>query len=1106
MIETLLKKRDSLRLFRVFLLLLLFLVSAPEAWAQYAVSGKVLSAEDGSPMPGVNILVKGTSTGTISDAQGSFTLTVPAAETTLVFSFVGFSTQEVQLNGRSSIEVTLATDATQLTEVVVTALGIEKSKGSLGYAVQDVKGTDLIKAREPNPVNSLTGKVAGLTIAQSAELLGAPNVFLRGKRPLFVVDGVPIQSDTWNISPDDIESITVLKGPNASALYGSRGQYGAIQITTKNGTKDKRGFAVEFNSSFMVDNGFLTIPKVQDKYGPGDHGRYAFGDGKGGGLYDSDYDIWGPPLDIGLMLPQYDGVYDPDNTYTIDNTILPNLSSPYETHIIPTPWVSRGKNNLERFLQNGILSTNNIAVSANGDKYNLRFSTSYNYQRGIVPNTQLNTNNFNVSAGYDFSPKVRFETSLNYNKQFTDNFPDVVYGPNSMIYNIILWGGADWDVNDMRNYWQPGKEGLQQIYAEYTRYNNPWFMAKEWLRGHYKTDVYGHLALKWQISNAFDLMARTQINSYNIFRDEKFPYSGTTYGREQGKGDYREDHRALFENNTDVLITYQKEVTDFDIRASVGGNLRNFNYRSSYTTTDYLNVPGLYAFNNTLNPLRAFNFYAPLAVYSAYGFADVGYRKFLYLSLTGRVDKNSTLPLANDAYFYPSASLSFIPTQLLNLPEPISYIKIRSSYAKVGGGLTSSFIGPIPSVSITGNPLGYGSTYLSPYDGPSYQNAAVYSTPLVYNNQPAGYYSDVLTNPGLKPEFSSSMEAGLESRFFNNRVGVEFTYFNSLDGPKIYSLPLSETSGYTSALVNGIKTRRKGVEIVLTGRPLNNANGLTWDVTANWSTFTEVLAEIYPGVDRLPASRFNPSVNGFNSYLKVGDRVDRYYAYTFYKDPNGNLINDNTGKPIRNPIPQFLGNLNPDWSWAFINKFSYRNFVATVQIDGRVGGVLVNYVQRQTFRGGRHIETVKGEMGEARFQDFLGVKSYVGPGVKITGGTIETDPTGKITNYDELTFAPNDIPEYLQDYISRYYRDEEANLMSRSYAKLREVTVGYTIPKRMLERTFINQATISLVGRNLLYWAEKKDVDIDQFGGYEGYSGLQSPTLRRYGININLTF
>jgi len=1072
----------------------LFIVSS--AFGQMTVSGVLTSAEDGAIMPGVNILVKGTSQGTITDANGRYSITVPSSSSTLVFSFVGYSTQEIPVNGRSSIDVALTADTRQLSEIVVTALGIEKDKSKLGYAVQDVKGEDLVRARDPNPINNLAGKIAGLTVAGSPELLGRPELLLRGRSPLFVVDGVPIQSDTWNISPDDIESFTVLKGPAASALYGSRGQFGAIQITTKKGSRDKRGMSVEFNSSNTIENGFLAIPKVQDEYGPGDHGRYAFADGKGGGLYDSDYDIWGPPFE-GQLIPQYDGVYDPDNTYT---TTFPSGTT-FEGHIIPTPWVARGKNNLQRFLRPGFLTTNNIAVSTSGEHHDLRFSTSYSYQQGIVPNTQLNSNNFNMFAGVDLSPKVRFEANINYNIQYTDNIPDVQYGPNSLIYNVILWGGADWSMDDMRNYWQEGKEGIQQIYADYTRYNNPWFSAYEWLRGHNKKDVYGYLLLKWQIIPNLQLMGRTQINGYDVIRTEKFPYSATTYGREQAKGDYREDKRSLLENNTDFMLNYDKELSDdFSLRASFGGNIRTFSYRSSYNTTDYLNVPGWYNFANSLNPVRAFNYYAPMQVLSWYGFADLSYRNFINLGITGRSDRHSTLPAQNNTYFYPSASLSVLLSEAFELPQPITYLKLRGSYANVGSALSSSVIGPIPSVTLVGNPLGYGSTYLSPYDGPTYQNAPVYSTALLYNNQPAAFYTNTITNPNLEPSFSSSWETGLEAKFLSSRIGMDVAYFESIDGPGIYNLPISEASGYTTALVNGIETKRKGWEVVLDANPVTSGSGFRWDVMVNWSTYREYINKVYGDTKDL------------DRFRQVGERLDQFWGTALLKTPDGQLINNTDGRPI--PITtyngsarRFLGYTNPDWTWGINNKFSYKNFGLSFQFDGRVGGVISNYVQQQTFRGGRHIATVQGEMGEARYQDYLGVKSWVGPGVVITSGTPVIDIEGNLTNADELTFAPNTNATFLQDWISRYYNTNESNIMSRSYAKLREVVFSYNFPSSLLQKTFMRQASISFVGRNLLYFAEKKDIDIEQYASYDvTRSGLQTPTLRRYGFNLNITF
>lgn len=1057
---------------KIWVLCCLALCFCTTVFAQdMTVQGKIIDVENNTPLPGVSIVIKGTNKGTNTDAQGKYRLSVPA-NVSLVFSFVGYTPQEVSVGNRTVIDLSMAQDFRQLNEIVVTALGIKKDVRRTGVSIQGIDASQTIKAREPNAVQGLVGKVAGLTIGMSAEMLRRPQVILRGNTDiLYVVDGVPINSDTWNISPDDIESYSVLKGASASALYGFRGKNGAILITTKRGSKDKRGFAVDFNSSTMFDNGFNAIPKVQDQYGPGDHGVYEFVDGRGGGKNDGDYDVWGPKFE-GQPIAQYDSPIDPATGKRI-----------------PTPWIARGTDNLKRYLETGVLSTNNIAVSASGDKYNARFSLSNTYQKGIVPNTRLNSSTFNTSFDYKFSNKLSFESNLQYNRQQSPNFPDVNYGPNSMIYNIIIWAGADWNIDDMRNYWQPGKEGVQQIYAEYQRYNNPYFMAYEWLRGHNKTDIVGQVAMKYQIANGIEAMLRTQVSSWNTLRTEKFPFSMGTYGRDERRGDYREDQRNLFDNNTELLVKIDKKIgTNFSVNGFVGGNIRTFNFNYNFTTTDYLNVPGVYSFANSANPVKLSNFRSAMGVNSAYYSADFSFKNLLTVSTTGRMDQLSTLPKGNNTFFYPSVAASFVVSDLVQNLGPISFLKLRGSYANVKDGLTSS--------SFSGIGLGYGDSYTSSYDGPTYQNSAVYSTPLTYNNQPAAFFTNTLNNAQIKPNSTSQTEFGADIRFLNNRLSFDAAYFISNDGPRIFNLPLSTTTGYSAALVNGIKTQKKGIELSITGTPIKNLNGLNWEILANWSTFKERLTEIYPGVDRL------------NQFLKVGDRTDAYYDQTFIRTQDGQLINDAGGRPIINPVSQFLGYLNPDWVWGLNNRFNYKNWNFSFQFDGRVGGVIANYIQRQTFRGGRHIATVEGAMGEARFQDYKGVKSYVGEGVVVSNNVaIKYDVDGNITNYGELQFTPNTTKQFLQDYISRRYSPNGGNLMDRSFAKLREVVIGYNLPANLLQKTFFKQASISFVGRNLLYFAEKKDIDLDQFAnGSQGSSDLQTPTMRRYGVNINLTF
>lgn len=1060
---------------RQLCVLLLLLLTTTSLYAQQAITGKVISGDDRQPVIGATIKVKGANRGAVTDANGSFAISAASTDI-LQITFIGFLPELYPLKGATDVTITLQPDKKALDEVVVTALGIRKEVKRVGYAVQEVKGADLIKAREPNPINGLVGKVAGLTVGASAELLAAPLVLLRGNKiGLYVVDGVPINSDTWNIAPDDIESYTVLKGVTASALYGSRGLNGAIMITTKKGTKDKRGLSIDFNSSTMFEKGFNAIPKVQDEYGPGDHGKYAFVDGKGNGTNDGDYDIWGPKFE-GQLIPQYDSPVDPVTGVRTG-----------------TPWIARGKNNLQRFLQTGMLSTNNIAVSSHTEKADLRFSLSHSYQKGIVPNTSLNITNFNISAGYNFSSRLRLDAYMNYNRQYSNNFPDVTYGPNSIIYNTLIWAGADWSMDDMRNYWQPGKEGIQSVYAEYQRYHNPWFMTYEWLRGHYKTDINGYAKLNYKISDKLELLARTQITSYDLMRNEKVPYSAHPYGREEGKGDYREDKRSMFENNTDVLLSYTNMFPHkIGIHASVGGNARSYKYNSSYVSTNYLNAPGWYGFGNSRDPLFATNYQAPMLVLSAYGYVDIDLGKYATISLTDRIDKASNLPIQNNVYSYPSVALSTVVSDYVNLPAPISFLKLRGSYANVKGGFTQATIGATPLASY---PLGYGMEYQSSYDGPIY-NTPFYNVTPVYQNQAGAYISQTIANPDLKPFATKVFETGMDIRFLKNRIGIDATYFTSQNGPQIYDVIISSASGYAKNRINGVNTRKTGYELSLNGAPLRNPNGLNWNVTANWSTFQEKYTSIYGNETKL------------NAFVGVGDRVDKIYGSKFVRANDGQIINGADGRPIVNPTQQFLGYASPDWVWGINNSFSYKGISLSFQFDGRVGGSMIDYIQQQTFRGGRNILTTEGAMGEARLQDYKGVKSYLGDGVVVNNNVpIQYDNNGNVTNYDKLQYAPNTTKAFLQDYISVYYKTNEANVISKTFAKLREVTIGYALPQTMLKGTFIRGASISFVGRNLLYFAKNKDVDVDQYpGADQGSSTLQTPTTKRYGFNLNVTF
>ena len=1060
----------------VFTMLLMLGMAMPYlASAQRSISGKVVSIENGQTVSGASIVIKGTKVGAMTSPDGFFTINAKEGDVLLV-SGVGIKTLEFKVSQSDRLLISVETEVGQLNEVVVTALGIKKESKRIGYSVQEVKGQDLIKAREPNAINSLVGKVAGLNVGASAEILGRPQVVLRGTGiNFYVVDGIPINSDTWNISPDDIESFSVLKGPTASALYGNRAINGAIIINTKKGTKDKRGFAVELNSSVMLESGFNAIPKVQDEYGPGDHGQYAFVDGRGGGLNDGDYDVWGPKFE-GQLVAQYDSPLDP---LTGKRT--------------PTPWIARGKDNLKRFIQPGMLATTNIAVSSSNEKSDIRFSLTHTGQKGIVPNTSLNSFNFNSSIGYNFSSKLRFDANVNYTRQTTPNVPDVQYGPNSLIYNMIIWGGADWDVDDMKNYWQKGKEGVQQIYAEYQRYNNPWFTAKEWLRGHYKNDFYGYLTLSYKANKNLEFIGRTSATTYDLFRTEKFPYSATSYGREEARGDYREDDRKLFENNTELIAKYNKSFFDgLNVSALAGSNIRTMKYNSSFISTNYLNVPGIYTFANSRNPVVGSNFSSNMMVGSVYGSLDVSLWKYANISATIRTDKSSAIP-GSKAGTYPSLSFSTVLSDYLNLPAAISFLKLKAAYANVRDGGTTSYVGP------SSYPVGYGAAYTTAYDGPTYNLISnVYSTPLNYNNTTAAYFTDNLYDE-IKPASRTNYEAGLEIRFLKNRLAFEPTIFQYIDGPQIFRNPISQTTGYSGIFINAAKFATKGAELVISGTPIMKKK-FSWDVLFNWSTYRQTYAELPNGADSIQVGAL---------YLKKGDRLDVYQAGDFARTSGGQIINDAGGRPIVLPKAQRLGYGSPDWSWGLVNKFKYKTVFLTVQFDGRVGGTMQNYIRKQTFRGGRHIETAEGAFGEARFQDYKGIKTYVGEGVKIVSGTPIYDAvTGKLTNEKALGFAPNDIKTFAQDYISRYYGQDGGNLMDKTFSKLREITLGYTFPESLMKKTVFRSATVSFVGRNLFYFQEKqnKDVDLDQYAGTQTSTSLQTPTVRRFGLNINLVF
>jgi hypothetical protein len=541
-----------------------------------------------------------------------------------------------------------------------------------------------------------------------------------------------------------------------------------------------------------------------------------------------------------------------------------------------------------------------------------------------------------------------------------------------------------------------------------------------------------------------------------------------------------------------------------------------------------LNVPAVYSFSNSKNPIQATSFYSALRTLSGFYSVDVTLGKYFTISSTGRVDKSSAFQNVT-TYYYPSLSGATVISDYVHLPDFISFLKARASYSDVRSDATNPTVGPAPFNTITAysgqtvsnspqtnplylNPLGYGTSYLSPYNGPDYSLNTSYSTAKPYNGQTAGYASNYLYQNGITTSTRVNYEEGFDIKFLQNRLGLSATAFQYIDGPQILANSISTATGFSTLYLNALKTRKTGYELSLTGTPIKDLGGFGWDVLVNWSTYKDTYEQLPPGQST------------YNTFFKQGDRIDKFYGTAFVRTPQGQIINGSNGEPLVNPVPQYLGHLNADYTWSIYNRFHYKNVGLSFQFDGSVGGVTDDYVFNKTVRGGSNAIDATGAVGAARYQDWTNFPannitpnanykgSYIGQGVVISNGVAPNfnSQTGAVLNYGALQYAPNTTPAFVQEYQSEYYNVNEAYLMSKTYAKLREVTLDYTFPKKWLERSFITKASVSIYGRNLLYFYKDprfKDVDLDQYSNSNtALTGLQSPSVRSYGLNIKLSF
>ena len=1034
----------TIRQFSIFFVVLLMCitVSFAQTNGSITVTGTVVD-EKGESIIGATVQVEGTTNGVITDIDGKYSVRVENDKSTLRFSFVGLVPVVEQVKGRRIINVVLKSDTEVLDEVVVTALGIKKEKKKLGYAVQDLDAPALTKIPAANTASNLTGKIAGLKVSNSPNLFDTPALLLRGVAPVVVIDGVPVESATfWEVAPEDIESMCVLKGPAAAVLYGQMGQNGVIQITTK---KAKEAVKISVNSSTGFDIGMIANPSYQKKYGTGYQGQYRVGNST-----DEFWGAWGPELD-GRLLPQWNSPYDADGNR------------------IAIPWIPRGKDNLKNMLRTGVVTNNNISVETKFDKGDFRISLSEMHQKGVFENTKLNSYTVNMSGGIQFSKKLRFDANINYNKIDSPNFPSVGYGRNSPIYSMILWAGANVDVRDLRNYWAPGLEGLQQrnfdIGPGYDNgsfdYNNPYFILYENLHGYHKNTAYGSASLKYDVTNELNITLRTGVNMNQLMEDYRTAYS-TAYNR---NGNYSQSYKNDFQILTDLIAKYDKKLGIFDVGAMLGFNARQYNDASHYAETDGLAVPGIYTLSNSMKPTTPTSSKRELAEYAVYGYLDLGWKNYLMLNLTARNQWSSTIPtFGKNSYLYPSAQLSTVVSEYIPMPEFISYLKLRGSYARVGSAFSPYYFSPVYSETGTWN-----------------NNLGLTSPEIIYSKD-------------IKPSYSTGYEVGGELRLFNNRLGFDATYFYFIDGPQTYNQPISETSGYGAYCLNGLKTLRKGWELSITASPFRNERGFNWDLVLNLSSYRNYLHELPEGQTQY-------------GELKVGDRMDAIYGSAIMYAPEnseyaGQVIIGDNGNIQKDNIKQKLGYSNNDLMVGFSNNMSYGPVSLNFSFDACIGGKMLSQYNRYMWAGGRSLD-----IDDQERQNWYAGKEYIAEGVKVVSGELKRDGEGNVIS-DTRKFAPNDIPTNYFDYVQNskgYYGIDECVLVDRSFLKLREVSLTYDLTKH-LTKTPIKGASVSLVGRNLFLITKSGLVDPDQYNENTVWDNLQTPSFRNIGFNVNVTF
>jgi len=1050
--------------------------------AQEIITG-IVTDTNGNSIPYVNIIVTGTTFGTSTNEDGTYSIKVSNPYDSLEFSALGYQTQIVKINDRRNINIALLESSETLEEVVLTALGLKRETKELGYVVQSLDAQGVTEVKSVNFLDNLSGKLAGVTINQGATGVGSSSkITIRGEasfsnnNPLFIVDGVPINNNSifnftdeaaagfqeidfgngaMEVNPDDIAEVSVLKGPSAAALYGTRASNGVIIIETKSG-KNTKGVGISYNTSFFVDSAFK-LPEFQNEYGQGNAGEFAFVDGLGGGTNDLITYSWGPRLDVGNLVPQY------DSPVTLsDGTLVRGGDTALYSGIAISPTEFKSyPNNLKDFYETGTTLINNIAISSSSGKGNYRLSFTDLRSESIIPGVDLDRQT--IGTRFSFQPinALRINSSISYVNSKSDNRPSNGYGSENVNYSLVAWGPRSLNIENLKNYWQPGLEGLQQYSFNYTYFDNPYFILYENRNSFNRDRVFGNISASYDISAHLSTSLRTGMDYSSELRQLQRAFSSNRFRN----GGYAEHDVFFREVNTDFIVNYTNQFSDIYVDVSVGGNRLDQTAFTSQSQTTSLAQPGIFRLSNAASPIEVFEFESNKRINSLYGVAKFGYDNFFFLDITGRNDWSSALAtpfsVGNTSFFYPSVSGSLIISEISNLPKAVSFAKLRASWAQVGN------------------------------DTNPYQTSSAFIAQTPYNGEPTFSNSNTIANADLRPELTASFEVGADLRLFGDQVRFDISYYNALTKDQIISLPIGISSGYTQQVVNGGAVRSKGVEVIMGISPVISRT-LQWNSTLNFSSNRSTVESLPQDGGRLTLaySRIYDSQNQ-TVFLQVeeGGRLGDLYGTGYLKNEYGDFILTEEGRYIPNNDLQKLGNYNPDFMLGFSNQFKYKNWNLGFLFDWRQGGIIVSRTKA--------LGNVGGQLAETAIRPETGI---VADGVVNTGTDI--DPV----------YTQNAVAVSAESYYRQFYdRNHEVNnTYDASFLKLRQLSLGYTFDNFSL---FNQDATLSLslIGRNLFAITENPHFDPEQLavqgqGFISGVEDMSYATTRSIGFKAGFNF